>query len=430
MQVRILAIAIIIGALLILGTGIDVSGLGILKPVPVVIQLVPPPIYIASVASVGGRSAVYNIKTAGFVYIDPCLWNLDTSDPRVRGYTLMNLTMQGLVVVSNYSYVAGKGSDWFRDFIGFHRVGYGNHPWESKPYVNPSSYLPLPVRVRDLPNTFIEVNYSVIERRVGWMDIAFDIWLKRSPPPYRGMARGDVEIMVWLYWEPPLPGGALEVGTVRTLALVNGSLKELEWVVLIVPEVVEPSPGGWTWIIFVSTHPIPGGSIVLNLNNFLEEAKRIIMSINWATKPSWSEEIFNNMYLWCIEFGSEVARTGSGALHLKWVLHRYSFLIMDRDVDTSTGFNIIASYATSALSPITITRTATDVTTLTISISEAVTVTASKVVREIVTYTVLRSETITVTSTSIGTAKTFYVALIGGVTGFLLALILCRRVRR
>jgi hypothetical protein len=271
MQVKRSAIAIIIGALLILGTRIDVSGLGILKPVPVVIQLVPPPIYITSVASVGGRSAVYNIKTAGFVYIDPCLWNLDTSDPRVRGYTLMNLTMQGLVVSSNYSYVAGKGSDWFRGFIGFHRVGYGNHPWESKPYVNPSSYLPLPVRVRDLPNTFIEVNYSIIERRVGWMDIAFDIWLKRSPPPYRGTVRGDMEIMVWLYWEPPLPGGALEVGTVRTLALVNGSLKEPEWVALIVPEVVEPSPGGWTWIIFVSRHPIPGGSIVLNLNNFLEE---------------------------------------------------------------------------------------------------------------------------------------------------------------
>jgi hypothetical protein len=430
MQVKGLAIAIIIGALLILSTGIDVSGLGILKLVPVVIQLVPPPIYIASVASVGGRSAVYNIKTAGFVYIDPCLWNLDTSDPRVRGYTLMNLTMQGLVVVSNYSYVAGKGNDWFRDFIGFHRVGYGNHPWESKPYVNPSSYLPLPVRVRDLPNIFIEVNYSIIERRIGWMDIAFDIWLKRSPPPYRGMARGDVEIMMWLYREPPLPGGALEVGTVRTLALVNGSLKELEWVALIVPEVVEPSPGGWTWIIFVSRHPIPGGSIVLNLNNFLEEAKRIIMNINWATKPSWSEEIFNNMYLWCIEFGSEVARTGSGALHLKWVLHRYSFLIMDRDVDISTGFNIIAGYVASALSPITITKTATDITTLTISISEAVTVTASKVVREIVTYTALSSKTITVTSTSIGTAKTFYATFIGGATGFLLALILCRRVRK
>jgi hypothetical protein len=136
------------------------------------------------------------------------------------------------------------------------------------------------------------------------------------------------------------------------------------------------------------------------------------------------------MYLWCIEFGSEVARTGSGALHLKWVLHRYSFLIMDRDVDTSIGFNIIAGYVTQALSPTTITRTATDITKSTISISEAVTVTASKVVRETVTYTALRSETITVTLTSIGTAKTFYTAFIGGVTEFLLALILCRRVRK
>lgn len=402
------------------------------RVIPIVIELIPPPNIVKPVIAIGGRGTAYNIKTVGFVYFDPCLWNLDLSNPAVNGYTVMNITPNMLVVESNYSYVVGMGTGWFRDFIGYHRVGYGVHPWESRPYTIPSFYLPLPLRVKDLPSIYINLNYTIIVDDTGWMDIAFDIWLKRSPPPIRGMTRGDLEIMLWLYWKPPLPGGAIHVKTVNITMTINNSVIKTEWMVLIVPEVAEPSPGGWTWIIMVLKNPLPRGHILLNLNAFLNIAKDTILTFFWPTKPQWNEDIFDNLYLWDIEFGSEIARKNTGGLYLRWTIYRYSLLLFSKDVDTLIGYRLLLNDLNVIKDVPTLTLTATDIVTVVKTVHE--TIVRTYTTTEKSTRTVTEVTTITYTITTIHSEfhpiEYMLPALMGFLIGSILALVISLRVRK
>jgi len=364
---------------------------------PTVIQLIPPPsIGNRSVTAVGSKFQNYNIITIDYIYFDPCLWNIDQRDPSISGSTIMTLSASGLEVLTKFSYVKGAGSGWFQDFIGYHRVGYGHHPWESKPYATPSPYLSLPMKISDLPRILAEVNYTILYKELGWMDIAFDIWLKRSPPPRRGMALGDLEIMVWLYWLPPLPGGSMNVGMFSVPMLVNSSLIRANFTVYLVPIVSQPEPGGWTWIIFVLNTPIERGHIVLDLTRFIELSKDIILSSFPLEAPRWSPEQFDSMYLWDIEFGSEIARLSNGSAHLNWVLDKYSFYLFNRRIDTESSLRTLIG----DISGLRVVETLTSVVPSTTTLINTFRITSSLTVTVSMLYTVTSVTTAVETSTT------------------------------
>jgi hypothetical protein len=195
------------------------------------------------------------------------------------------------------------------DVVAYHEVIYGVKPWGVDPaHPAPQEPLVLPARTADLPRVVALTSFRIGEATTGF-NIAYDLWLKRRPGTV-GVERGDVEVMVWLYWRNATPAGrpvkAFEVPTV-----VNGRLEKLNWNAWL----QRSMGGGWVYVAFTPAEPL-SGEVAVDLSHFVSLAGRVLQE-----ELGWAQETVDSMYLMSVELGSEVFFSRS--ISLRWQLDKY-----------------------------------------------------------------------------------------------------------
>ncbi|ABL79076.1 endoglucanase; Glycosyl Hydrolase family 12 [Thermofilum pendens Hrk 5] len=273
------------------------------------LTLVPCSRYAVAVAD-GSRVSVW--KPVGAASIDPNLWGLVDFEGSglVRGSARMECRAGGPLLIETALEV---DAPLRQGVVAYHEVIYGVKPFGVDPaHPLPRDPLPLPARLDLLPRVVALAEYSVHWSSTG-VNVAYDVWLKRRAGE-PGVSRGDLEVMVWLYWDNATPAGSA-VSRFEAPVLVNCTLKPLNWTVWIQRSI----GGGWTYVAFTPSAPVRSGSVAVDLKLFLDKAVELLEE---STPGQWSAR---DLHVVSVEFGSEVFY--SKRIAVSWELRRLELLV-------------------------------------------------------------------------------------------------------
>lgn len=221
------------------------------------------------------------------------MWNLKSANGTAtlrycNGTFYYRQELRDIVEKSPSAWVAGWPEIW---------IGY-------KPWNQPSTVgSPFPIQISNLLNSTMEVsvNYSVDIAPGNPLDLAFDIWVLKSPQEVAstsGPGPGDQEIMIWLYHQDTIPAGS-QIGEVQIPIALNGTSVNATFSVWR----YEPAPGGfiqWEYIAFVLADNPKSASIRFNLADFVRAAAKFTQISNY--KDLWMVDLeigseFGNPYV-------------------------------------------------------------------------------------------------------------------------------------
>jgi len=263
----------------------------------------------AGAEAVASARRLFAWRSIGAASVDPNLWGLQRYEGSdlVEGYARVACEPGRPLSFETMLRANISLNPW--DVVAYHEVIYGVKPWGVDPaHPAPQEPLVLPARAADLPRVVALTSLRIGEATTGF-NIAYDLWLKRRPGAI-GVERGDVEVMVWLYWRNATPAGrpvkAFEVPTV-----VNGRLEKLNWSAWLQRSV----GGGWVYVAFTPAEPL-SGEVAVDLSHFVSLAGRVLQE-----ELGWAQETVDSMYLMSVELGSEVFFSRS--ISLSWQLDKY-----------------------------------------------------------------------------------------------------------
>lgn len=285
------------------------------------LTLVPAPASLAISASPGDPEPAPFAAGPAFVY--PDLYNLaDTGAGTVTQSAAAGGALRTTVALSGAS---GRSSG----ALGYPEVQFGPKPWCAQascpePAVAPA--LPLPTRLASLPSVAALTQYTLSVPAAGAADVAFDLWLTRTPDPSAASA-GDLEVMLWLGHAGPgiLPGSP--VGTVSIPSYQDGAWTPSTWQLYVQHAVPGDAGGHWTVVYLVLQTPVLDGRVGIGLTEALATAARQLelrYPAGWG--PGAEDPL--GLYLDDIELGSEFRATApAGSIGYSWTLAEYQLLV-------------------------------------------------------------------------------------------------------
>ncbi|MFZ8823995.1 MAG: GH12 family glycosyl hydrolase domain-containing protein [Desulfurococcales archaeon] len=199
-----------------------------------------------------------------------------------------------------------------RQINGYPEIYIGRKPWDSS-YANGFG-VEFPLKISNM-SSFIVSFYICVESLdpSTMFNIAADAWIVRervafnpSTPP----ARGDLEIMVWLYRQNIYPAGR-KVGIETITIVINGSKINATFEVWRDRSV---SWGGWQYIAFIPKGwEVRCGTIAYDPRLFVKAASK------YATFD------ISNHYLLSWEMGTEWG-TKTGAASFTWTIRNFTIV--------------------------------------------------------------------------------------------------------
>jgi hypothetical protein len=223
------------------------------------------------------------------LFISPFLWNL--------GYGIGNVNItydfSYIKVFANLTKI--KKITPSIPVIGYPGIMYGQEYWF--PFAGKTQMLTslkLPMKVKYLPEFSIIVNYSVFKSLGKITDLSYDIWLT-SNPNKTTLGRGDLEVMIWLYYEQDISQLKYyqKVGVLSIPTYINSTYRILNLQVWL----LNYSAGGWALVILQLPEPISSGKISLPISTILKSLDSFLIG--------WKESVTESYYLNAIQFGME-----------------------------------------------------------------------------------------------------------------------------
>jgi len=276
----------------------------------------------------GSSTERYPWSPIGYASISPTIWGLDRfsdlGDANVS--IIMESMIEGLEVTARMDLGRIPMNKW--DVVAYPEVIYGVKPWGvPADHPPPVDALKLPLKVRDLPRELVLVTQHSVEYADTWLNIAYDIWLKKTPV-LNGVSRGDVELMIWLYSNGARPAGQL-VSKVKLPTVINHEYRETEWSIYLEPSIGE----GWLYIALTMDTGVKEGSVAVDLTSILSSIRGIL--------KDYGIEL-DDMYVMSIEFGSEIFYSQS--INVEWLLHRYFILVNEGPEEYPSGLSVARYY--------------------------------------------------------------------------------------
>lgn len=255
-----------------------------------------------------GMAELYGPQAS--LYASPFLWNINTAN----GATNMTFTPYLKVTVNMNQITKITPSIPVNGYPG---LMYGQEDWF--PFAGKtetSSLLPLPMIISQLPQFYSVLNYSVWCNQGTIQDFSYDIWLV-SNVNTTYLEYGDFEVMIWMYWNENISSNSYFVyaGNMTINTLINGTFKELNWMVYILPRT--GSSNGWTGVYILSPikHEegeigVPIAYILQNIGPYVEKA---------------GVDIYNpsTYYLNAIQVGMEFNNNQQGTAYLGYNLYSW-----------------------------------------------------------------------------------------------------------
>lgn len=253
------------------------------------------------------------------LYVSPFLWNVRQAGGAVNmtltPYLVVNVDLTHVVKINPSIPVDGYPSLMYGQEYWF--------PFAGRTLVSP--LLPLPGLVADLPNFTSVIKYQVYCSQGIIQDFSYDIWLTTNPNTTY-LQYGDFEVMIWMYWNENLTSNHyfVYVGNMAIPTLINGTYKDLEWEVYILPRT--GSPSGWTGIYILSPlrHEegvigVPIKTILMNIKPYLEKAgidnydpsKYYLDAIQVGMEFNDNQgnaDLGYTLYYWCIALSTNQAQ--------------------------------------------------------------------------------------------------------------------------
>lgn len=233
------------------------------------------------------------------------MWNLKSAN----GVAILRYCNNTFYYEQNLTNIVEKNpSAWV---AGWPEIWIGYKPWNQPSTVGS----PFPIQISNLLNSTVEVsvNYSVDIAPGNPLDLAFDIWVLKSPQEVAspsGPGPGDQEIMIWLYYQDTRPAGS-QIGEVQIPIVLNGTPINATFYVWR----YEPTPGGfiqWEYIAFTLANNPKSASIRFNLADFVRAAAKFTQIRNY--KDLWMVDLeigsefgnpyrTNETYNWVLQLG-------------------------------------------------------------------------------------------------------------------------------
>nr|AFM44667.1 Xyn-Glu [synthetic construct] len=206
-----------------------------------------------------------------------------------------------------YNIVLQNPDSWVH---GYPEIYYGYKPWAG----HNSGVEFLPVKVKDLPDFYVTLDYSIWYENNLPINLAMETWITRSPDQ-TSVSSGDAEIMVWFYNNVLMPGGQ-KVDEFTTTVEINGVKQETKWDVYF-------APWGWDYLAFRLTTPMKEGKVKINVKDFVQKAAEVVK------KHSTRIDNFEELYFCVWEIGTEFGDPNTTAAKFGWTFRDFSVEVLE-----------------------------------------------------------------------------------------------------
>ncbi|AGL50456.1 Endo-1,4-beta-glucanase precursor [Thermotoga maritima MSB8] len=191
-----------------------------------------------------------------------------------------------------------------RYVLGYPEFYYGYKPWEN--HTAEGSKLPVPVS--SMKSFSVEVSFDIHHEPSLPLNFAMETWLTREK--YQTEASiGDVEIMVWFYFNNLTPGGEkIEEFTIPFV--LNGESVEGTWELWL-------AEWGWDYLAFRLKDPVKKGRVKFDVRHFLDAAGKALSS-------SARVKDFEDLYFTVWEIGTEFGSPETKSAQFGWKFENFS----------------------------------------------------------------------------------------------------------
>lgn len=216
-------------------------------------------------------------------------WNMDS----YQGKTYLKYDNLADVVefFADLSNIKQKNpSGWV---LGYPEVFYGFKPWISNG-VSVDKWM-LPVQIKDLPNVVFKFGYEIWYKDNLPINLAMETWITKEKYP-SSVKEGEVEIMVWLYYNVLGPAG-FKVGEVEIPIKIDGKEKKMSWEVWY-------AKMSWDYIAFRPVIPFDKAIVEVSIKPFVLKTREILSNYSERVKVADFDKMYFEVWEVGTEFGS------------------------------------------------------------------------------------------------------------------------------
>ncbi|MGC8765022.1 MAG: GH12 family glycosyl hydrolase domain-containing protein [Brevinematia bacterium] len=219
-------------------------------------------------------------------------WNIESYEGTT--YLRFNEKLDSVEFFANLSNIKQKNpSAWVS---GYPEVFYGFKPWLSNG--TSAKIWQLPEKIKDLEDIVFAFQYELWYEGNLPVNLAMETWVTKEKYP-SSVKAGEVEVMVWLYYNLLNPAG-FKVGEVEIPVILDGREKSFLWEVWYAAMT-------WDYVAFRPITPIEKGAIEISIKPFIFKAKEVLSNYSERIKI----DDFENMYLEVWETGTEFGSPSS-----------------------------------------------------------------------------------------------------------------------
>ncbi|MCD6551198.1 endoglucanase, partial [Thermotoga sp.] len=190
-----------------------------------------------------------------------------------------------------------------RYILGYPEFYYGYKPRES----HAADGTKLPLSLSSVKSFTVELSFEIDHKPSLPLNFAMETWLTRKK--YQTEASiGDVEIMVWFYFNELTPGGK-KVGEYTVPFELNGEQKRGIWELW-------HAEWNWDYLAFRLKDPARKGRVRFNVKNFLDVAGEYLSG-------STRVKDFDDLYFTVWEIGTEFESPDTKEVRFNWVFENF-----------------------------------------------------------------------------------------------------------
>ncbi|MCX7820828.1 MAG: hypothetical protein N2258_04045 [Brevinematales bacterium] len=174
--------------------------------------------------------------------------------------------------------------------LGYPEVFYGFKPWVSNGLS--IDKWKLPEQVKDLQNIVFKFGYEIWYKDNLPINLAMETWITKEKYP-SSVKEGEVEIMVWLYYNILGPAG-FKIGEVEIPIKINGKEKKMSWEIWYAKMT-------WDYVAFKPVIPFDKAVVEVPIKPFVSKTREILANYSERVKVN----DFDKMYFEVWEVGTE-----------------------------------------------------------------------------------------------------------------------------
>ncbi len=216
-------------------------------------------------------------------------WNIESYEG--NAYLEFNPELNSVEFFANLSNIKQKNaSGWV---LGYPEVFYGFKPWLSNG--QSTKIWELPEKVKALKDVVFSFKYELWYKDNLPINLAMETWITREKYPSM-VKEGEVEIMVWLYYNQLRPAG-YKTGEITIPIIVDGKKVEMIWEVYYAKMT-------WDYIAFLPVKPIEKGVLEIPIKPFVSKTREVISSHSERIKANNFDDMYFEVWEVGTEFGS------------------------------------------------------------------------------------------------------------------------------